>query len=101
MTRKWRPSYKCVYVISDILGNANSLDVILERLFPLRFHEGQQDTCVFLGDYTGEIEDGCNVIDMFINIKHEYNDRVICIRGNQEERMLRAILGGVDDFNHW
>lgn len=100
MTRKWRPAHKSIYVISDICGNAQSLEVILDRILPLRFHKRQEDTLVFLGNYIGT-ERGCEVIDQLINIKQQYNDRVVMLRGKNEELMLRAIFGDASDFDNW
>lgn len=101
MSRAWRPSYKSLYVISDIFGNARSLEVILNRILPLRIFKDQEDQIVFLGNYVDGIENGHEVLDMLINVKQQYNNRVIFLRGKHEEMMLRATLGGQIDFDLW
>lgn len=101
MSRAWRPAHACIYVISDILGNSDSLEIIINRLCPLRKSEDQIDRIVFLGNYIDGFDDGCNVINQLINIKEEYGDRVIILRGKHEELMLRAILGNNDDYDLW
>jgi hypothetical protein len=102
MARAWRPAYACTYVISDICGNADSLEVILNRIFPFRFSENQIDRCVFLGNYVDKFDYGCDVIELLIRVKQEYNnDKVIFLRGKHDELMLRALCGGDTDFNLW
>lgn len=99
--RKWRPAHKCIYVIPEIHGNAFSLEVILNRILPLRIFKNQEDILVFLGDYIDGHENGTDVIDMLINIKNEYSDRVFFLKGNHEDLMLRAIFGSEIDYNSW
>lgn len=99
--RKWRPSHKCIYVISELHGNNNSLEVILNKILPLRKFKHQEDCVVFLGDYIDGDSNGHKVLDALINIKAEYNDRVICLKGNHEDLMLRAIYGSGDDYRAW
>lgn len=101
MARAWRPSYSCNYVISDIFGNANSLEVLLTRIFPLRFSEDQKDKVFFLGNYVDIDENGCDVIDMLIRIKREHADDVVFLRGGHDQMMLSAILAGEKEFNYW
>lgn len=99
--RRWRPCSKAIYVLSEIHGNSTSLEVILNRIFPLRMHTGKEDICIFLGDYIDGIQDGHKVIDLLINIKQEYDERVICLRGNHEQLLINAIDGDEKDFNYW
>lgn len=99
--RKWRPTHKCIYVIPEVHGNFNSLEIILDRLIPLRTHINQEDVLVMLGDYIDGDSSGADVIDCLINIKQQYGDRAIFIKGNHEEMMLKAIYGSDNDFNYW
>src|SRR5271165_4247350 len=102
MARAWRPAYACTYVISDICGNVRSLEVILNRIFPLRFSENQIDRVIFLGNYIDVFDNGYDVIELLIKIKQEYNnDKVIFLRGKHDELMLRALHGSEVDFNLW
>ena len=98
--RKWRPSHKCIYVISEVRGNINSLEVILNRILPLRIFENQEDILVMLGDYIDGDTGSDKVIDCLISIKNEYKDRVFFLRGDHEE-MLLSSLKGDKDFNYW
>lgn len=98
--RKWRPTHKSIYVVSEIHGNSTSLEVILNRIFPLRIYKGQEDIVVFLGDYVDGNKDGNKVLDQLINLKQEYNERVIILKGNHEELFLRA-LDNEKDFDYW
>lgn len=99
--RKWRPTYKAIYVIPEIHGNIRSLEIILDRVLPLRFSEFQEDKLVFLGDYIDGDSSSKEVLDCMINIKKEYKDDVIMIRGNHEEMMLNACYGSDQDFDYW
>jgi len=98
--RKWRPTHKCIYIIPEIRGDMRSLEVILNRILPLRIFKNQEDVLVMLGDYIDGAEDSDKVIDCLINIKEEYKDRVIFLRGSHEELMLRARQSD-NDFTYW
>ncbi len=99
MLRKWRPTYKCIYVVSDIHGNYNSLKTIIDRVVPLRFHKNQEDYIVFIGDYIDYGDYSDKVLDCLIKIK-EQEDRSIFIRGNHEDLFLRASKSE-EDFSLW
>ena len=101
MKRFWRPSHLCHYVVPEVHGNAKSLGVILNRILPLRIFKGQEDTVIFLGDYIDGDKYSADVIDTLINVKNEYKDRVIFLKGNHEEYLLRAVFGSDFDFTTW
>lgn len=89
---KWRPSDKnCLYVIPDIHGSIDLLDQILSRILPLRKSDGGQDRLVFLGDYIDRHQDSHKVLDKLIELKKEYGNQVICLKGNHEELFLRTM----------
>jgi hypothetical protein len=98
--RKWRPTHKSLYVIPEVRGNMETLEVILNRILPLRKHIHQEDMLVFLGDYIDGDKDSDKVIDCLINIKEEYKDRVILLRGNHEEMLLSA-FNSDHYFTYW
>lgn len=98
--RKWRPTHKCIYVIPEVRGDMRSLEVILDRVLPLRIFKNQEDVLVMLGDYIDGAEDSDKVIDCLINIKEQYKDRVILLRGSHEELLLRARQSD-NDFTYW
>jgi hypothetical protein len=97
--RKWRPSFRCIYVIPEVRGNMQSLELILNRILPLRIFKNQEDMLIMLGDYI-DGQDSDKVIDCLINIKEEYKDRVIFLRGSHEEMLLRS-RNSEQDFSHW
>lgn len=98
--RKWRPTFKSIYVIPEVRGDIRSLEVILNRILPLRMFKNQEDVIVMLGDYINGDTNSDAVIDCIINIKEEYKDRAIILRGKHEELMLRSRQSD-HDFNHW
>jgi hypothetical protein len=99
--RKWRPSFKSIYVIPEVRGNLSSLEVILNRILPLRKFKGQEDMLIMLGGYIDADEDAPGVLDALITIQAEYGARVVFIRGDHEEMMLRAIIGAEKDYQYW
>jgi predicted MPP superfamily phosphohydrolase len=99
--RMWRPCEKCIYLIPEIHGNASSLELILNRVLPLRKFKGQEDIIIFLGDYIDGDENSKDVLNILINIKNEYKDRAIFLRGNHDDLMLKAINGDDGDFSTW
>jgi len=99
--KKWRPSFKCIYIIPEIHGNIESLTHILDRVLPLRSHTGQEDVIVFLGDYVDGDESGADVIETLITVKKEYGERVILLRGNHDDLFAKAISGTNDNYNDW
>lgn len=98
--RKWRPTHKCIYVIPEVRGDMRSLEVILNRVLPLRIFKNQEDILVMLGDYMGGGNESDKVIDCLINIKNEYKDRAVFLRGCQEEMLLTA-RNSDHYFTHW
>lgn len=99
--RKWRPSYKSLYIIPEIHGNARSLEIILSRILPFRIFKNQEDSLVMLGDYIDGSDGSADVIEMLVNIKEIYKDRITLLKGNHEHMMLSAINGNDNDFNYW
>jgi len=100
--RKWRPTHKCLYVVSEIHGNADSLSIMLDRILPLRKFKNQEDIIVFMGDYIDVGPSSNKVIDILFNIKSEYPDRTFFLKGNHEEMFLRSILSDRnDDYIDW
>lgn len=98
--RKWRPTYKCIYVIPEVRGDMRSLEVILDRILPLRIFKNQEDVLVMLGDYMDGAGENDRVLDCLMNVKEKYGERAIFLRGNHDELLLRA-LNSDHDFNHW
>jgi calcineurin-like phosphoesterase family protein len=99
--RKWRPTHKCLYVIPEVLGNAEKLQCLFDRILPLRVHSGQEDVLVLLGDYVGGGSQSKDVLDLLIAAKKECGDRLMLLRGGNDDLMLKAIEGGQDNITDW
>jgi serine/threonine protein phosphatase 1 len=88
---KWRPSKNCIYVIPDIHGAVDLLEKFLVRILPLRNQGGKKDMLIFLGDYIDRHLDSPLVIQTLIDLKKEYPDQVICLKGNHEYMLLMGL----------
>jgi serine/threonine protein phosphatase 1 len=86
---KWRPSENCFYVISDIHGMYDPLQLILSRILPLRKTGGHTDTILFLGDYIDKNTQSDKVIDLLIDLQKK--EQIICLIGNHEYFMLDVL----------
>lgn len=85
---KWRPNKsENIYVIGDIHGRFEELSLILKRIIPLR----KQDKLIFLGDYIDRGLKSREVINKLIELKKEYPNQVITLKGNHEWLMLAAL----------
>lgn len=97
---KWRPTHKCIYVIPEVHGNAKSLEIILRHILPLRKSNGQEDELIMLGDYIDKGPESKGVLDILISLKNEYGDKVILLRGNREDMLLKSINDD-DQYKNW
>lgn len=89
---KWRPDHgECLYVISDIHGDYDGLQMILSRILPLRTTGGRKDKIVFLGDYIDRKETTHLVLDEMVRLKNQYGDNVITLMGNHELMLLEVL----------
>lgn len=100
---KWRPSSECLYVIPDIHGMYNELELILSRILPLRKTNGVLDKIIFLGDYVDRRPDSHKVLDRLISLKDEYPDQVITLCGNHEIMFLDGFAPAIDSnrYTFW
>jgi serine/threonine protein phosphatase 1 len=100
---KWRPLDNCLYVIPDIHGMYNELELILSRILPLRRTGGQRDMLVFLGDYIDRRADSHRVVDLVMEVKEDTPDQVVTILGNHEMMLLEAIdpNATLGHYNMW
>lgn len=96
--RKWRPTYKCLYVVPEIHGAYDSLKIILNRIIPLRFSANQEDQVIFLGDYIDRGGKSFEVIEELIQL-HK-NNNILCLKGNHELLFLKA-LQSQDNYRNW
>ena len=100
---KLRPVDNCLYVIPDIHGMAKELELILNRILPLRKTGGQMDTLVFLGDYIDRGFDGHRVVDLVAEVKRDFPDQTFCLLGNHEMMLLETILPSstAEQYSMW
>ncbi|MGD9906297.1 MAG: metallophosphoesterase [Vicinamibacterales bacterium] len=76
------------YAIGDIHGWREPLDDVLGRIAP-RLAGG--DTVVFLGDYIDRGDDSRGVVDAILAFRAGTAARVVCLLGNHEEWLLKAM----------
>ena len=88
---KWRPSDNCIFVIPDIHGMADELELILNRILPLRNSVKNRDTLVFLGDYIDRRVDSNKVVDIVLEVKSDFPDQTFCLLGNHEYLIQKAM----------
>lgn len=90
MVSKWRPSEdQNIYVIPDIHGNYDGLELLLNKITPLR--KKTNDLIVFIGDYVDRSIKSKETLDLIINLKSLYGDKIITLGGNHEEMMINAL----------
>jgi hypothetical protein len=90
-------------VIPDVHGQYDELELILNRILPLRRTGGSTDILVFLGDYIDRRIDSHKVVDLVMEVKQDYPDQVFTLLGNHELMLLDAILpnASVHQYNMW
>jgi serine/threonine protein phosphatase 1 len=98
----WRPSHSCTYVISDINGRHNELDLILSRILPLRRTGGSIDKLIFLGNYLGELRSH-ETIDLILKAQIENPNQIICLLGDMDYNLLEALdpNGNPEAYKSW
>lgn len=80
-----------IFAVGDIHGCLVSLEKLIDRL-PITWG---RDYLVFLGDYIDRGPDSKAVIDFLIELKNEYPEKIITLKGNHEW-MLERFLKGID-----
>lgn len=100
---KFRPLDNCLYVIPDIHGQYEGLQLILNRILPLRNSGGSTDILVFLGDYIDRRIHSHKVVDMIMEVKQDYPDQVFTLVGNHELMLLDALspTSTSHQYNMW
>lgn len=89
---KWRPTKSGnLYCIPDCHGQIDELNLILDRILPLRNNKTAKDTLVLMGDYIDRGKDSPAIIDRLIELKNTYSDQVVCLLGNHEWMLLSAL----------
>ncbi len=83
-----------IIAVGDIHGCLVKLEVLLSRL-PI---DWTRDRLVFLGDYIDRGPDSSRVIDLVLELKKNYGERVVCLKGNHEDMFLRYLHGEPDSI---
>jgi serine/threonine protein phosphatase 1 len=87
------------YAIGDIHGR---LDLLRGALLAIADHvEGKTAKLVFLGDYVDRGPESKEVLDLMIQLQRD--PKVVCLKGNHEDLMLRALKPGAreSEFRRW
>src|SRR4051794_10496320 len=74
--------------IGDIHGNLRALDDLLHQIEPA---VGAEDAVIFLGDYIDRGPDTRQCIDRILRFRQESPARVILLRGNHEDWLLKTM----------
>lgn len=89
---KFRPiPTDCIYVIPDIHGRSDELQLILDRIIPLRNNINAKDKLIFLGDYIDRGNNSPKVLDILIDLHKKYRDQVVFLKGNHESLLLMSV----------
>lgn len=100
---KWRPKdLNCLYAIGDVHGKLHQLNLIFNRIMPLRKSDGGTDRLVMLGDYIDRGHDSDKIIDLLIKLKKKFGDQLILLRGNHELMFLKSMFDtNSDTYRMW
>ena len=76
-------------MVGDIHGNLPALIDVLDQLHS---EVAAGDVIVFLGDYIDRGPDSKACVDTILSFRKEVPARVVCLRGNHEDWLLRTML---------
>ena len=82
------------YVIGDVHGERALLTALLAELPFVR----PDDTLVFLGDYLDRGPDSRGVIELLRRLPEQTAGKVVCLRGNHEDALLKVVDGKDPSF---
>jgi serine/threonine protein phosphatase 1 len=88
------PTSGRTFVIGDIHGERGLLDALLAQLPFI----APDDTLVFLGDYLDRGPDSRGVIETLRRLPEQTAGKVVFLRGNHEDALLRVLDGGDAGF---
>lgn len=80
-----------IFAIGDIHGCLYAVEGLIERL-PISWGN---DFLIFLGDYIDRGPDSSRVIDFILDLRSQYPEKVIALKGNHEW-MFERYLQGID-----
>lgn len=99
LTESHRITEKTVVIISDVHGHLEQLNDVLEQV---AFHNAQ---IVFVGDYIDRGPKGVEVMKLIRDMEYRPKDwgfsKVTPLKGNHEDRAVRAVDGTLTDFKLW
>lgn len=78
-----------IFAVGDIHGCYFALESLLNQI-PISWGK---DYLIFLGDYIDRGPDSRRVIELLLQLKDSYSDRVIPLKGNHEWMFERYLLG--------
>jgi serine/threonine protein phosphatase 1 len=91
------PTDPITYAIGDVHGRLDLLERVLARVDALA--PPRPYRVVMLGDYVDRGPDSKGVIDLLM--RRQRDRPTICLKGNHEEMMLRALAGESGALDHW
>jgi len=88
-----------LFAIGDIHGRADLLELLLRKLFTEEKLNLLVDKLIFLGDYMDRGPDSSRVVELVKNLQEMHMNNVICLYGNHEDLMIKAVdqVGDPDD----
>ena len=101
MVTKWKPYNPSIYVIPDIHGMLQQLNLVLSRILPLRNRDDCEDKIIFLGDYVDRGIESHLLLDKLIELEAKYPTEITFLRGNHEEMFMEAYNLGVTNPNKY
>jgi serine/threonine protein phosphatase 1 len=87
------------YAVGDIHG----CDTKLRRLFKVcvEHSENRPVQFIFLGDYIDRGNDSRAVIEWLMSAQAMLPQQLLCLRGNHEDLLVKAVRGTPDDEDQW
>ncbi|ABD56523.1 metallophosphoesterase family protein [Jannaschia sp. CCS1] len=91
-----------VYVIGDIHGSIEKLDVLLSKIdADISTSPGVSGKVVFVGDYIDRGDASADVLRFVAHITTTYPDRLIGLMGNHERMMLDFLANPTGPAKRW
>lgn len=93
------PKHGNAIVVGDLHGDLNSLERILRKTnFVERVDKGEKLMLVFLGDYIDRGPKQLEVLNMVLEMKRNFPENVVVLRGNHEVTPLSQSFSGEESF---
>ena len=85
------------------IGDVHGCDRKLGRLFKLCVEHSEDRPCqfIFLGDYIDRGPDSRAVIEWLMSAQAMIPQQLLCLRGNHEDLLAKAVRGTEDDEDQW